>query len=316
MILDRPAYVRTLGWLGQVVCAGDAAWIERPLPWGDWDARGSWPYQSLPSIDLLEGLSGVRQRHQGSELDSRRLLTWTGVIRPDAVLDAAFEDRLAASATQSNWQWQPLKPHLCHRPDRPAARDGYSRRTRRRLHEAHQRLRVEREVLDQRHHTMARWQAQLQAARGIPQASSPDREHFMQLIALAARDPREIAVITLRHRADNVLCGLLLALHDRGEPSSWHAHSLLCDSDARRAFGAYALFDAAIEHFGAEPIWWGGQPASAEGVWRFKQRFSNTSAPAHLMCLELDPERLQAVRLKRPGYRWLPDYRNPEVEMR
>lgn len=273
MILDRPAYVRTLGWLGQVVSAGDAAWIERPLPWGDWDARGSWPYQSLPSIDLLKRLSKVRQ-------------------------------------------WQPLKPHLCHRPDRPAARDGYSRRTRRRLHEAHQRLRVEREVLDQRHHTMARWQAQLQAARGIPQASSPDREHFMQLIALAAHDPREIAVITLRHRADNVLCGLLLALHDRGEPSAWHAHSLLCDSDARRAFGAYALFDAAIEHFGAEPIWWGGQPASAEGVWRFKQRFSNASAPAHLMCLELDPERLQAVRLKRPGYRWLPDYRNPEVEMR
>ncbi|WP_201223674.1 hypothetical protein [Halochromatium roseum] len=67
---------------------------------------------------------------------------------------------------------------------------------------------------------------------------------------LQGREPE--LTITLRHRADNALCGLLLALHDRGEPSAWHAHSLLCDADARRAFGAYALFDAAIEHVGAE----------------------------------------------------------------
>lgn len=311
MILDSTAYIRTLGWLGEVVAAGDAAWIERPLPWGDRDARGSWPYQSLPSEALLQGLC------EPEAMTGRRCLTWTGVIRPDAGLTMDVNARLKTLAACCPLHWRPLKEHLGHVPDRAPARQRYSARTRRRLREAHRQLRVELEPFDDRHLCLATWQEALRRLRNIPHASSPTASHFAGLARLAAQQPSALSAITLRHRTDGSLCGVCLGAREDGDSPSWHAHSLLCDAQARRAFGAYALFDAAIECFGAVPIWWGGQPATAQGsgVWLFKQRFSNLSAPAHLLSLDLDPMRLREIRARRPLYVWLPDYRAPAVEM-
>ncbi|MTW23241.1 hypothetical protein [Allochromatium palmeri] len=311
VMLDSPAYFRTLGWLGKTSTTGEAAWLERPLPWGDWDARGSWPYQSLPSETLLQRL------YEAEAANGQRLLTWTGVIRPDQGLAKDVNDRLKRLASHCASCWRPLKEHLGHVPDRPSARQHYSARTRRRLREAQRQLQVELEPLSEQHRCIATWQEALRRLRGIPRASSPDAAHFEGLIQLATEYPTALPTITLRHRSDGTLGGLCLAVQDASDSPSWHLHSLFCDARARKSFGAYTLFDTAIECWGAEPIWWGGQPATAEGVgiWRFKQRFSNASAPAHLLCLELDPTRLREIRASRPLYAWLPDYRDPVLEL-
>ncbi len=114
------------------------------------------------------------------------------------------------------------------------------------------------------------------------------------------------------------MCGALLLVGLGGAERSWHAHSLLSLPEARAEFGTYLLFAAAIDHLGTHPIWWGGQPAGANGagVFQFKQRFANVSAPAHLLSIDLRPDALAKVRATRTGYAWLPDYRNPLDEMR
>jgi len=79
----------------------------------------------------------------------------------------------------------------------------------------------------------------------------------------------------------------------------------------------YLLFDSALDLFRDWPLWWGGQPSSAasNGIWIFKSRFANDSAPVQLLSLDLDLEGLRFIRAKVPLSRWLPDYRDPSREM-
>ena len=163
---------------------------------------------------------------------------------------------------------------------------------------------------------LSTWQEDVRRARGIPHASSPDAAHFAGLERVGDGDATTVCVIALRHRRDHALCGAIVALRG-GDPPGWHAHSALCAADAREGFAAHLLFDAALDVWGRDPIWWGGQPAGAAGagVWRFKQRFANHSAPAHLLSIDLDPEGLQEVRGRLPTSPWLPDYRDPAAEM-
>lgn len=312
MIFDRHDYVQTLRWLGEPRAAGAVAWIERPVAEGGWDARGSWPYGSLPDTALVDALC-----HRGEEPGcARSLLTWTGVIRPDGAAAPSVACRLETIAERRPVHCRVLKDHLAHLPDRPCARAGYSSRTRRRLQEARGVFDVIAGPIRGHAAALAGWQETVRRARGIPRASSPDAEHFAGLERLGGGVATDVCLIALHRRHDRALCGGLVAV--RGDDSPvWHAHSALCDAEARRGFGAYLLFDTALDVFGDGPIWWGGQPSGSggPGVWRFKQRFANHSAPVHLACIELDPDGLRAIRSKMPRTSWLPDYRDPAAEM-
>lgn len=141
---------------------------------------------------------------------------------------------------------------------------------------------------------------------------------FFRLHRIAMETPECLRAIELRRRNDRALRAVFLLIKESGPNVSWHAHSLMSLDDARRCYGTYRLFIAAIDHLGRDPIWWGGQPAGLNGpvVFRFKQRFSNASAYASLVSIDLHPERLDAVRASYPLHTWLPDYRDPQDEMK
>ncbi|HQL00444.1 MAG TPA: hypothetical protein PK090_06705 [Smithellaceae bacterium] len=315
LLYDTPEYFHALNWLGKPQASDHFAYVLRELPWGDIDARGSWPYQTFPDDAHIDKLTS------GILFDGVKPLiplTWTGVIRPDFPVDE-LNQRLLNLKNRHRVHCTPLKSHLGHLPGVSPAHKSFSARTRRRLSLAEKTFFVDvGSSLTEIYEALGAWQDELRVERGIPRCSSPDQDHFAGLHRIAIKTPECLLAIELRRRSDRALRAAFLLTKESGRNTSWHAHSLLSREDARRCFGTYLLFVAVIDHLGCDPIWWGGQPAglNGPGVFRFKQRFSNASAYAHLVSIDLHPERLRAVRASYPLHAWLPDYRDPQEEMK
>ena len=302
LVFDLPLYQDCLTWLGAPSSERRGA-IRRPFHDGLWDARGSWPYQSVPSIEAMQRLQ---------DMIPEAPLTFTAVIRPDIQsmrLNGARSRLGAHFATTLRC----LKDHLAHVPHVPSVRDTYSLRTRDRLAHARTVFRVERTPLASRHLVMADFQNRLKALRDIPDASSPDADHFTQLIVKFSGSRDDVACMTLTRDGSHAVEGVFLLFASQGPCPSWHAHSLLVSRSVLADFGSYLLFDAAIEALGDRSIWFGGAPSghNGPGVFHFKQRFSNHSQPAHILCVDLNGERLRDVRARFGPFAWLPDYRDP-----
>lgn len=300
LAFETAHYFDTLRWLGCGIETPHGSVLSRRFEVADWDARGSWPYQAFPSALLLEDL-----RHA----PGRAPLTYTTVVRPDMGPDTAAA-ALAEIRRRFTAECRMLKPHLGHRPDLPHCRCRYSRRTRRRLDHAARLFTLERGTLTREHAVLSRWQDRVKARRSIDEASSPDAGHFAGLIAAFANRPDEVACITLRWRKTGEMAGAFLFFADIGG-SSWHAHSFLVDDAARAEFGTFCLFDAALDLLGDRELWFGGAPSgeNGTGVFAFKQRFSNTSAEARILCVDLNEPALRRVRAASGVFSWLPNYR-------
>lgn len=303
ILYNTPDYVRTLTWLGRPLQVGQESVLLRPAPQGRVDARGSWPYQSLPSAELIERL---HQLH--------RPLSLTCVVSPD-VSDSAIEDFHTGMSSPSAPIFVPLKAHLCHRADGVPAWKCYSTRTRRRLDLTAQSLVVIREIFPDAHNIVTAWQNQLRHRRRIPTVSSPDQAHFQGLFELARRSD-DVACFSLRWRNSGDYCGVFVACRDETK-GIWHAHTALVDDQARSAFGMYLLFDLVLKALAGSDLWLGGAPSGPNGmgVYRFKQRFANDHATAKLFYVELDSGAAKLVRAQHGTYAFVPDYRNPHVEL-
>jgi len=304
LFFDTSDYLDTLGWLGTAVHSSHGSTILRPATPDLKDARGSWPYQSPPSSTLLTSLA-----HE------KLALNLTAVIRPD-ISERALESALHAPRKQFALTLRPLKDHLCHKAARPPARDSYSARTLRRLDEAGRIFTVQREVFDRSHLTIALWQERIRLRRNVPHISSPDAAHFAALAELPTPVKDAMACITLRRRKGGTLAGIFLTMQDTAT-GSWHAHSALSEEAAIREYGNYLLFDGAIEILKGQDLWFGGAPGGANGagVFRFKQRFANHSAPAHIISVDLDSKRLDSLRAEYGCFDFLPNYRDPRAEL-
>ena len=303
-VFDHPRYLSTLTWLGTPVDLPCGSALLRPAMAGLQDARGSWPYQSLPSADLLTALA-----------EESPALNLTAVIRPDA-----GEEALQATTGQLEAPFaltvRTLKDHLCHSAALPPARDSYSARTHRRLKEARNRFTVQRETFGPAHLVIADWQERIRQRRGVPHVSSPDFAHFAALADIAPALGPSLACITLRQKQGGALAAIFLAMQD-GRTGSWHAHSALSDEAAISEYCNYLLFDGAIDVLKGQDIWFGGAPGgpNGDGVFRFKQRFANHSAPARILSVDLDPARLDRLRAMTGRHDFLPDYRDPGTEL-
>lgn len=302
LVFDTPSYMATLGWLGRPIDMPAGGFVLRAFGSAHWDARGSWPYQSLPKIALL---LDARDLPQGPPL------TYTAVIRPDGD-PRRTQDAVMAIRDRFKTEFRALKMHVGHRPGAPSARAGYSSRTRRRLDHAARTFSVAVEALGPEHLILGQWQARLKALRAIPDDSSPDAQHFARLVALFGAPAQDVACICLRWRGTGALAGAFLFFADGGG-GSWHGHSFLLDEAALADYGAYLLFDQAIALLGEREIWFGGAPAGAKGssLLTFKQRFANCTGTAHILCVDLAEAELGKVRASSGPFPWLPDYRRP-----
>ncbi len=300
ILFDKPEYVSALTWLGEPLHFGNESVLMRQLPQGLVDARGSWPYQSLPSAELIGWLRHLRQPLS---------LTW--VISPDVP-----NSEIEAFHTDMQSTLVLLKAHLCHRASGVPAWQRYSARTRRRLDLAAKSLVVTREIFPAAPDVVTAWQNKLRDRRRIPKVSSPDHAHFKGLFEIA-RQSDDVAFFSLRWRNHGGYCGVFLACRDETK-GTWHAHTALVDDQARPIFGMYLLFDTVLRTLAGSDIWLGGAPNSPNGlgVYRFKQRFANNHAPAKLLYVELDPRAANRVRAQHGTYAFIPDYRNPDVELR
>ena len=300
LAFETAHYFETLGWLGRGLDTPHGSALLRRFGTGHWDARGSWPYQAFPSVLLLDEL---RQAPDYAPL------TYTTVIRPDIGADIAAT-ALAEIRRRFTAECRALKPHLGHRPDLPHCRDHYSRRTRRRLEHAARLFSIECGPLTPEHAVLSTWQDRIRARRSIDEASSPDAGHFAGLIAAYADRRDELACLTLRWRKTGEVAGAFLFFADVGG-ESWHAHSFLVDDAARAEFGTFCLFDAALDLLGDRDLWFGGAPSgeNGAGVFAFKQRFSNASAEACILCVDLNEPALRHVRATSGVFPWLPNYR-------
>ena len=304
LIFDRPDYFDTLAWLGKPAHLNAGSAILRSATPVLQDARGSWPYQSPPSPGLLSALG-----------QKGLALNLTAVIRPD-ISRAELVSALHHPREQFALTVRTLKDHLCHSAGRPAARDGYSARTWRRLDEARRCFSLQRERFGREHLVIADWQERVRRLRRVPHVSSPDPAHFAALAGIPSSQQPEMACITLRRRQGGALAGIFLAMQDSAS-GSWHAHSLLSEEAAIAGFGNYLLFDGAIGILGGQDVWFGGAPGGGNGanVFRFKKRFANHAAPAHIISIDLDAKRLERLRAERGRFDFLPDYRNPATEL-
>jgi len=303
MLFNTHKYFQSLTWLGIPTAAG----ILRPIGIKEYyDLRGSWPYQDFPKTGELETIL----------LDSTpRPLTWTGVIAPNK-----FDIQQAKELKEKfNNQIIKLKTHLAHIDSKPAVWSSYSRRTRNRIAEAKSRFIVcEESFTADLVQLSINIQADLIRYRSIPHISLPDSYHFQTIARPDFISPHSLRCMVLRNKINNNNEGLILLLQDT-DKKVWHMHSFLVKSQARKHFGGMLLFHSTIEQWGSEgEIWFGGQPSCTEGngIFIFKKRFSNHQAPAYLISLDLQPEILDTIRKKYPTYSWLPNYRNPEDELR
>lgn len=303
LLFDNPRYFDLLGWLGRPVASPAGSAVLRRFDGFHWDARGSWPYQSLPSIEQLQALR---------DLPGFAPLSFTAVIRPDTDPEVSG---VALEAIREHFctEFRTLKVHLGHSPALPQAREAYSRRTRKRLNHAASVFFVEREDMFLDHEVISRWQYRLKEWRSIADSSSPDSGHFAGLIEVFGRQKETNACVVLRRRDSGALAGVFLFFSDLSK-RSWHAHSFLVDAGALRDFGSFLLFDRAIEILGDRTVWFGGAPSggNGNGVFNFKRRFANFSGQAHILSVDLNDAELEKVRSNYRNFPWLPNYRAPE----
>ncbi len=303
LVFDTPYYHRTLGgWVGIPQKTSDFSFLMRQYRKSYWDAWGSWPYQTLPSLEQLQSLQNFPDFSP---------LSFTAVIRPDTE-KSKINTELASIRKHFTADLHVLKVHLGHSPLRQPSRENYSKRTQRRLAHAAETFFVQRERLNSEHFVMSRWQDRLKKLRSINNLSSPNSQHFKQLIEVFGDRPEEAVCIALRWRGTEKLSGIFLFFSDSSD-QSMHGHSFLVEKGALADFGSYLLFDQAISILGDRDIWFGGTPSGANGagVFRFKQRFANCSSHAHIISVDLNRRNLKKIRSAYGVYSWLPNYREP-----
>jgi hypothetical protein len=199
-LFDKIEYFETLKWLGKSEHYAQGSLINRSLPYGMQDARGSWPYQSLPTLPFLNEVA-----------KSQKVVNTTTVIRPDLSSDKC--NHVIANIKQHyTCTLLPLKEHLCHNASLTPAREAYSSRTNKRINLAKKELSVQRETFSNNHMVIAYWQKELQQIRNIPYISSPDKAHFSLLSRLTSvmvqrfRTPTKRLVDSFLHKQQAIDC--------------------------------------------------------------------------------------------------------------
>ncbi|HEY0835500.1 MAG TPA: hypothetical protein VGE72_16475 [Azospirillum sp.] len=288
--------MRTLGHLGRpaTVAALPHAVLFRAIPNAPHeDVLAPWPYGSAPDTDALPE-AFARLRDGGA-------VTFTGILRPDARIDAE-------AARRAGFATVPLKRHFIV----DGARDlpAFSRKTRRNLAIAarHWAIAVTAPTPEQAEEA-ARLHTSLQRRRALSAMTRMPADHFRRLAGVPG-----IAVVTARDAEG--IGGMLVAARDAGETHLLH---ILLDERALRTCASYLLMASAIELWGRDGrLYLGGAPAGPDGpgIARFKARWANRTAPVSLLTAVLREDVYRDLSSRHAATPYFPAYRSPEGEER
>jgi hypothetical protein len=294
---DQLDYLESCSWLGEPKLGA----IIRPVYQTEfYDAKGVWPYQSLPDLDFFEKLKDLEQAP----------LTWSSPLTPGRDLNA--------KKLEENFKLQlsSLKPVYYHDPEKSPATDRYSKRTRQKLRKAerHGLLRTE-ALTEEISAKFWEWQSEVNALRAVPFLSAPDANHF-QVIEQYAQT-LGATCFSVRSKLTNELWALCLLFFDP-LTEDWHAHSFLSSAEGRRHYATYLLAHGINAHLGLKhKIYWGGTPSGSQGagVTTFKQRFVNSETPLFMLAVVLNAKDHEKAIADLGAHRWLPQYRSPALEL-
>ncbi len=275
----RDDYVAALG-TAVAVPSWSTAVVDREIADGGHDAIGSYP-MAVISGDISQGLE---------ELRAHGLVSLVVVPDPLAHDVEAFRPHFD--------QVTAFKTHLLiDGPFEPSAHH------RERIRRGHRRCRIERGVL-------ARWlpdwttlYAGLVESRGVGGMAAFKPGYFDVLAkydditAFAAFVGDEMAGMTLWFASDGIVYNHLTACNELGYKNG----------------AAFALYDAAIAHFGDQGVInLGGGPgvfgAEDSGLFQFKQGFANSRTAAHVCGAVLDRDAYDRLTADKPSA-FFPAYR-------
>ncbi|WP_419897871.1 hypothetical protein [Roseomonas sp. USHLN139] len=287
--LTTLAYCRSLPHLGEARDPGASGMplMIREIPGtGLRDAVGPWPYGGAPTAQAFAGLL-ARLREEG-------LVSLTLFIRPD-------EDEAALAALRRWAEVRPLKEHFVLDPLLPRPAPGP--RTRRNLARAGRCCRIEALPAHRLAALGPVFQAALRARRVLSGYADVPPEHFAALAGMEG-----VAVMAAVDAEGPA--ALLVALRAAGETHLLHLLSL---PRAVPSCATYLLVETALRDWSRDGrVYLGGAPSSADGpgIARFKSRWSNRTAPVHLLGAILDPAAYASLARGRSPGSFFPAYRD------
>lgn len=282
--MSRHAYARNdyVAALGTAVAvpAWSTAVVDREIPDGSHDAIGAYPMAIIKG-DISQGLEDLRAHGMVSLVVVPDPLTHDiETFRPHFDQVTPFKTHLLIEGA--------FEPSSHHRE---------------RIRRGHRRCRIETGAL-------ARWlsdwcalYAGLVESRGVTGMAAFKPGYFDVLAkydditAFAAFVGDDMAGMTLWFANDGIVYNHLTACNELGYKNG----------------AAFALYDAAIAHFGGQGVInLGGGPgafgAEDSGLFQFKQGFANSKTTAHVCGAVLDPEAYERLAADKPAA-FFPAYR-------
>jgi len=288
---DTLAYAATLPHLGTpfTVDGWPSPLLKCAIPGAPdtFDAIAPWPY-CTPAESSQGALVYNALQAQG-------FVTWRAFFRPDVPFNAA-------TWRQAGFTPVLLKEHFVFDPTR--AWPAHSAKTRYNMRRGRRLWYVEPIALADHYHTIAAYHEQLVHSRHFSTLAALPPTHFAALATLPN-------VHVLGAWDKEGLGAALITLHNA---ESVHFHVIVGAARAYQRCAFYALYQAAIEGWGASrTIYLGGAPSSpnGQGIARFKGRFANRRAPVYMLQAVLDAERCQQLvtACRRSPAKWFPPYR-------
>jgi len=275
------------GWGVVDVPEWDTAMLLRPTAGGGRDAAGPYPRAPIPKdADLRAGVERLRS-----------LALFSAVLVPDPLFGPDGEALSAAFSV-----CRPFKTHFL--VDRAGGGYAPSKHHRYEVRRALGRCQVERMRLRDHLGDWSRLYAGLADRHAIRGPAAFSDGYFAMMAADATYE-------TFAARVEGRIVAMAIWFEHQGVAVN---HLGASDAAGYAAGASYALYDAAIEHYGhCRQIDLGGAAgvadAADDGLARFKRGFANAEATAFLCGAVLDDAAYAALAADRPPTDFFPAYR-------
>jgi hypothetical protein len=293
---DLPDYLYSLEHIGSKLNLPKSgiSLVKRPIDGTNhFDGMGVWPYCTQPNPEVIQIFR--------EEMISEGLISYFAILRPDYPA--------SANAFKTNgFEIHKLKEHFVYDPSLPEP--CYSSKTRFNINRGKKLWKLEPIALQCYANEIASFHERLASLKSFSRITHLKSSHFTKLAKLQG-------VHTVGAFDKMGLGAVLITVHDGNEI---HFHTLTGAERAYKKNAFYALYNDALERWGRSSlIYLGGVPFSenAQGISRFKKRFSNRYASVEMVRIILNREISQELARNKNATAndWFPPYRTNPVKI-